>query len=116
MNIQNKLDGVIMVLCALGLSVVITVACTVAGEDAADAVEVQTPLMERDIYLPGMEFTSLSNSENTTLQLCTNSSNMIVYEFALVSFSSKDEDLRTLGRIAFQQCLKVYSLHVADRA
>lgn len=115
MNIRNKLDGIIMVLCAMGLSVIITVACTVAGEDAADAVEVQTPLMERDIYLSGMEFKSLSKSENTVLQLCTNSSNMIVYDFALATFSIQDEDLRTLGRIAFQQCLKVYSLHVAER-
>lgn len=83
---------------------------------APDAVEVHPPLIERDIYLPGMEFTTLPHSKNATLQLCTNSSNRIVYEFALATFAGNDEDLRTLGRIAFQQCLKVYSLHVSDRA
>lgn len=102
---------------AILLAIIVTILIAANWNDiTTDAVEVHPPLIERDIYLPGMEFTTLPDSENATLQLCTNSSNRIVYEFALATFSGKDENLRTLGRIAFQQCLIVYSRHVSDRA
>jgi len=96
-----------------GAALLLGIIFVAAGIEDTATNDVEVTAINRDIYLPGIEFTTLSDSENEILQRCTDSSNTIVYEFALATFSGQDEDLRTLGKIAFKQCLKVYSMHVA---
>ena len=73
--------------------------------------------MPTNIYMPKMEFETLSETDNAALQMCRQSANKIVYEFSLAASSilvRQDEKLRSLGHIAFAECLKLYSLHVAE--
>ncbi len=69
-----------------------------------------------NIFLPEMEFETLSDSDNAALRMCRESANTIVYKFALETFPIEERvwKLRTLGRIAFSECLKLYSLKVVE--
>ncbi len=73
----------------------------------------ETPTVERDIYVSEMEFSTLSDSDNAALQMCRESANIIVHKFALETFDN-DGRLRSLGRTAFSECLKLYSLKVVE--
>lgn len=120
MNIENVLTKGSMILCAVIISIIATVACT----DSVESRGVQA----RDIYLPEMEFETLSDTDNATLQMCRESANIIVYKFALETFlagqdkvfigavetAAEMKNLRTLGQIAFAECLKLYSLKVVE--